>query len=64
MIIINNIKDIEKALKEYKRKVNKTKQTQKLQAGKEFVKPSVIKRAQKIKAKYIQLKYRSDKTED
>lgn len=59
MIIINNIKDIEKALKEYKRKVNKTKQTQQLQNKKEFVKPSVVKRKQKIKARYIQTTYRS-----
>lgn len=59
MIIINNITDIEKALKSYKRKVNKIKQTQQLQKRKEFVKPSVLKRKQNIKAKYIQLKYRS-----
>ena len=59
MIIINNIKDIEKALKEYKRKVNKTKQTQQLQNKKEFVKPSVVKRKKLIKAKYIQTTYRS-----
>lgn len=60
MIIINNIKDIEKALKEYKRKVNKTKQTQQLQNRKEFVKPSVTRRAEILKARYIQKTYRSE----
>lgn len=59
MIIIDNIKDIEKALKLYKRKVNNIKQTQQLQNKKEFIKPSVIKRKSKLKARYIQTKYRS-----
>lgn len=59
MIIIDNIKDIEKALKLYKRKVNNIKQTQQLQNKKEFIKPSVIKRKLKLKARYIQTKYRS-----
>jgi small subunit ribosomal protein S21 len=57
-MIIINIKDgnIEKALKEYKRKVLKTKQTQELQNRKEFVKSSVKSRTQKLKAIYKQSK--------
>jgi len=57
-MIIVNIKDgnIEKALKEYKRKVLKTKQTQELQKRKEFEKPSVINRTQNLKAIYKQQK--------
>jgi small subunit ribosomal protein S21 len=46
--------NIEKALKEYKRKVSKTKQIQKLRERQEFVKPSVKNRSKVIKAKYIQ----------
>lgn len=45
---------IEKALKDYKRKVSKTKQVQNLRARQEFVKPSVKNRSKVIKAKYIQ----------
>ena len=41
-------------LKRYKQKLKKTKQVRKIKEGKEFVKPSVKKRAQKIKATYIQ----------
>lgn len=45
---------IEKALKTLKSKVIKTKQNQMLFGKKEFVKPSVVKRQQKLKASYIQ----------
>ena len=59
MLIINvENGNIEKALKTYKYKVNKTKQTKTLRDQKEFVKPSVIKRKQIQKAKYIQHKFR------
>jgi small subunit ribosomal protein S21 len=56
MIIIDvtKQKSIETALKVYKSKVQKTKQIQKLRERQEFVKPSVIKRTQKLKAIYIQ----------
>lgn len=46
--------NIEKALKEYKRKVAKVKQIKNLKDGQEFIKPSVKKRSKIIKAKYIQ----------
>lgn len=55
MIIIkvdNN--NIEKALKQLKYKVRNTKQTQELRDRKEFKKPSITKRKQNIKAKFIQ----------
>jgi len=54
MIIIKIEKNIEFALKLYKNKVNKTKQIQKLRERQEFVKPSVKRRNQILKATYIQ----------
>lgn len=48
---------VEKALKEYKSKVIKTKQLKKLRDRQEFEKPSVKKRQQTMKAKYIQQKF-------
>lgn len=55
MLIIEIDKgNIEKALKQYKRKVIKTKQLQKLREGQEYTKPSIKKRKQLSKAKYIQ----------
>lgn len=54
MIIINiaNEKSLESALRSYKSKVQKTKQIQKLRERQEFVKPSVTKRKEKLKAIY------------
>lgn len=56
MIIINiaNEKSLESALRTYKSKVQKTKQIQKLRARQEFVKPSVTKRVEKLKAIYAE----------
>ena len=56
MIIIDLYKEknIESALRTYKHKVQKTKQIQKLRERQEFVKPSVIKRKEKLKAVYSQ----------
>ncbi len=56
MIIINlnNEKNIESALRTYKQKVQKTKQIQKLRERQEFVKPSVKKRSERLKAIYVQ----------
>jgi hypothetical protein len=57
MLIVEINKDgIEKALKTLKSKVIKTKQNQILFDRKEFVKKSVVKRNQKLKASYIQKK--------
>lgn len=46
--------NIEKALKDLKGKVIRTKQNKFLFEKKEFVKKSVVKRAEVIKASYIQ----------
>lgn len=54
MIIINVNGNIEKSLKEYKRKVYKVKQNEQLRAQVEFQKPSVTRRTEIKKAKYIQ----------
>jgi small subunit ribosomal protein S21 len=54
MLIIDVKKGIDIALKQYKNKVHKVKQIQELRKRQEFVKPSVIKRGEVLKAKYIQ----------
>ena len=55
MLIVKIKKDgIEKALKTLKSKVIKTKQNQILFERKQFVKKSVIRRAQILKASYVQ----------
>ena len=56
MIIIDMKKEksIESALKTYKSKVQKTKQIQKLRERQEFVKPSVKRRAEILKAVYVE----------
>ena len=58
IIKVKEGKGIEKALKELKSKVIKTRQVRELQNRKEFVKPSVKKRNSKIKSIYIQKKYK------
>jgi small subunit ribosomal protein S21 len=45
---------IDAALKAYKRKVRNTKQLQKQRDLKEYTKPSVKRRKQKMRAEYIQ----------
>ena len=56
MIIINlsKEKNLESALRTYKQKVQKTKQIQKLRERQEFVKPSVKRRKEVLKAVYVQ----------
>jgi small subunit ribosomal protein S21 len=57
MLIINvDNGNIEKALKQYKSKVIKTKQLKELRDRQEFEKTSVKKRQMKKLAKYVQLK--------
>ena len=60
IVPVKNEKSIEQALKNYKFKIYKTKQLQKLQERKEYKKPSVKRRAQLQKAKYIQKNYSED----
>ena len=56
-MIIIPVKDgeaIERALKRFKRKFDKTGAMKDLRARKEFIKPSVRRRQQLIKAAYVQ----------
>lgn len=46
--------NIERALKRYKKKFDKTNVVKELRSRKEFVKPSVINRQQRIKSAYKQ----------
>lgn len=57
-MLIIKVKDnnIELALKQYKRKVIKTKQLQKLRQRQDFTKPSVENRLMLQKAKYLESK--------
>ena len=52
--------NIEKALKQYKRKVIKTKQLKKIRDRKDFTKPSANKRLQLQKAKYVNRNNQTD----
>ena len=54
------LKGIEKALKQYKSKVIKTRQMSELVNRKEYIKPSVKKRNALNKAKYVQKTYNYD----
>ena len=57
MLIINVDKgNIEKALKQYKRKTIKTKQMRKVRDGKQYTKPSALNRLKFQKAVYLQKK--------
>ena len=60
MLIVKVEKGIEKALKEYKSKVIKTRQSSELNKRKEHTKKSVLRRAQLQKAKYVQQKFKSN----
>lgn len=59
IVKINSGDNIEKSLKTLKSKVIKTKQTQKLFQRKEYIKKSVTKRSQILKAIYVQSKKNS-----
>jgi small subunit ribosomal protein S21 len=56
MIIVDLTKEksIETALRTYKNKIQKTKQIQKLRERQEFVKPSVTRRKEILKAVYVE----------
>lgn len=45
---------IERALKRYKKKFDRTKVLRQLRSRKQFTKPSVVRRQQVIKASYIE----------
>lgn len=52
IIPVKEGESIERALKKYKKKADKTNIVRELRARKEFVKPSVINRQEKIKSAY------------
>ncbi|SDX17500.1 SSU ribosomal protein S21P [Lutibacter oricola] len=54
IIPVKDGENIDRALKRYKRKFDRTKTMKTLRNRKQFNKPSVTKRAQNIKAKYVQ----------
>jgi small subunit ribosomal protein S21 len=60
IVKLNNNLTIDKALKLYKSKVIKTRQSSELAKRKEYKKPSVIKRDGLSKAKYVQKKFNSN----
>ncbi len=62
-MLIINIKDnesIDRALKLYKNKFNRSGQMKELRRRKQFTKPSVDRRFEILKAEYIQETYRND----
>ncbi|WP_026755233.1 30S ribosomal protein S21 [Sediminibacter sp. Hel_I_10] len=54
IIPIKEGENIDRALKRYKRKFDKTGVKRSLNSRKEFTKPSIVKRAQVQKAQYVQ----------
>jgi small subunit ribosomal protein S21 len=60
IVKIKEGKGIEKALKDYKSKVIKTRQMSELQDRKVYIKKSVKKREQKKKAIYVQKKFKNN----
>jgi len=54
IIPVKDGENIDRALKRYKRKFDRTKTMRNLRSRKQFNKPSVVKRAQNIKASYVQ----------
>lgn len=54
IIPIKDGENIDRALKRYKRKFDKTKVVRELRARQAFTKPSVTRRAQVQKAQYVQ----------
>jgi len=57
IVDVSKFKNLDQALKAYKRKGDKIGTVNELRDRKEFVKPSVKRRNQIKKAKYIQSKY-------
>ena len=59
-MLIINVKDgetVDRALKRYKRKFERTGVLKELRRRKQFTKPSVLRRAEVLKAVYKQAKY-------
>ena len=60
IIKVDRKKGIEKALKQYKSKLIKTRQNKELYKRKEFIKKSQVIRKELDKAKYVEKKFKSD----
>ena len=54
IIPVKDGENIDRALKRFKRKFDRTKTSKQLRERKQYVKPSVRKRQQLLKARYIQ----------
>ena len=54
IVDVSKEKNLDSALKKYKYKVQKTKQTENLRERQSFIKPSIVKRSEKLKAVYKQ----------
>lgn len=54
IIPVKDGENIDRALKRFKRKFQQTKTMKQLRERKQYVKPSISRRQQKIKAKYVQ----------
>ncbi len=54
IIPVKEGENIERAIKKYKKKFEKTKVMRELRERREFTKPSIIKRQEKIRAAYKQ----------
>ncbi len=57
---LKNFSSLEHALKVYKNKTNKIGTVRELRDRQEFVKPSVKRRAEVLKAKYIEKKFNNN----
>jgi small subunit ribosomal protein S21 len=60
IIDLKNFASLEHALKVYKNKTNKIGTVRELRDRQEFVKPSVKRRAEVLKAKYIEKKFNNN----
>lgn len=60
IVPIKEGENIEKALKKFKRKYEKTGVVKELRRRQEFQKPSVVKRKQRLHAVYVQAMHRSE----
>jgi len=54
IIPVKDGENIDRALKRYKRKFDRTKTVRELRSRQQFDKPSVLNRAIKLKAQYVQ----------
>jgi len=60
IIPVKDGENIDRALKRFKRKFDRTKTMKKLRERKQFTKPSVLNRQQKMKAQYVQRKRQNE----